>query len=361
LLAFLWFCITCSYYFGPYVSHFSSGGLGPVQVFSITNTFFLFYFFAVLEMNETRKLRYLVIVFAASTAYLVYWANDQYLSQNWMQFEFGRLLGPASVDGGSIYRDSNVFAMLFVTGLPFIYYLGWELKNKWLRWLLWAIIPLGWHAVFLTGSRGGLVGIAVIVTLVLILSNRKILTLPLLLFFLVFYQWQAGDVMHQRSDQIIDIEGEDSAEDRLTAWRGGFEMVLSHPVTGVGVGSFITALPSFIESRHMVAHNTFVQFAAESGVGAGLAYLSVVWLFFFNSKKIRYWCLHSSEDEENNQIALYNNASTASFAGLIVCSLFLSLNVYEIFFVLLLFNNALYQICSKKFGVQSKVVEALTS
>ncbi len=56
----------------------------------------------------------------------------------------------------------------------------------------------------------------------------------------------------------------------LTAWEGGLRMVMSHPLTGVGLSSFITALPDYIESRHMVAHNTLVQFAAESGVGAGL-------------------------------------------------------------------------------------------
>jgi hypothetical protein len=54
-----------------------------------------------------------------------------------------------------------------------------------------------------------------------------------------------------------------------------------------------------------------------------------------------------------DKINLYNKAGTASFSGLIVCSLFLSLNVYEIFFVLLLFNNALYQICLKK--VRTKI------
>jgi len=40
-LAFLWFCITVSYFFGPYVSQFISSGLRPDQLFSITNTIFL--------------------------------------------------------------------------------------------------------------------------------------------------------------------------------------------------------------------------------------------------------------------------------------------------------------------------------
>ena len=343
-LGFLWVCIVVSYFLGPYVPLFKSSGLGPSQIFALTNTIFLFYFCATLEMNDIRKLRYLVIIFAASTLYLTYWANDQYLSQNWAQFNWGRLMGPSSIDGGSIYRDENAFAMLFVTGLPFVYYLGWDLKTIWIRWTLWAMIPLGWHAIFLTGSRGGLLSLGAAMLSVLFMSNRKILVLPLMVFFLIFYQWQSGDVMTDRSQSIVNYKGEGSAEMRIAAWTGGYRMIIDHPITGVGLGSFITALPHYYDTSPRVAHNTFVQFAAESGAGAGLAYLLLVSIFFIHSRKIRRWCIKFPENEEIKRIELYNNASTASFTGLVVCSIFLSLNQYEIFFVLLLFNNSLYQI-----------------
>lgn len=42
-----------------------------------------------------------------------------------------------------------------------------------------------------------------------------------------------------------------------------------------------------------------------------------------------------------------NDASVASFAGLAVCSLFLSLRYYEIFFYLLVVNNALWVLSSR--------------
>jgi len=353
-LGFLWLCITCSYFFGPYVPFFASSGLGPDQLFSITNTIFLFYFCAVLEMNETRKLHYLVIVFVVSIIYLTYWANNQYFSQNWAQFNAGRLMGPQDIRGGGIYGDENAFAMLFVTGSSFIYYLGWKINKKWLRWGLWAVIPLSWHAIFLTGSRGGLVGLVVVVLCVLLLSNRKLFALPMLLFFVGFYQWQGGDTMTERSQIIVNYGEDNSAGDRLTAWAGGLRMIVDRPLVGVGLGSFITALPAYYESRPMVAHNTFIQFAAESGVGAGLAYIMVVSLFYIHSKRIRRWCRRFSEDEELQRIDLYNKASTVSFTGLIVCSLFLSLNIYELFFVLLLFNNALYQICISKLNLKAE-------
>lgn len=347
-LAILWLAVTCSYFFGPFVSSFRAEGLRPDQLFSITNTIFLFYFCASLEMNIPKKLRYLGIVFAISTIYLIYWANSQYLSQNWNQFNMGRLMGPSSIHGGSIYRDENAFSMLFVTGLPFIYYLGFELKRRWQQLALWAVVPFGWHAIFLTGSRGGLLGTGVVIIAVLLFANRKKLVIPLVVLFVLFYQWQAGDTMKSRSETIVGYEGESSAEQRIVAWKGGVKMLADHPFTGVGLGSFITALPHYIESKPRVAHNTLVQFAAESGVIAGVAYLMVIWLFYKNFLSIRQWCLRNPEASQTRQVMLYNQASTTSFAGLVVCSMFLSLNTYEIFFVLLLFNNGLLQYCNKQ-------------
>lgn len=344
----LWFCIAMSFFFGPYVDLFSSTGRRPEQIFSITNTIFLFYFCSTIEINEIRKLRYLIIMFSISTIYLIYWANNQYFNQNWSQFNMGRLMGPRSIDGGSIYRDENVFAVVFVTGIPFIYYTALELQRKWQRYLILLLIPAGWHAIFLTGSRGGLLGVGVVVFGTILLSKRKFLALPLLVLFFVFYQWQAGSVMKDRSDTIANYEGEGSAEMRITAWKGGMKMITEHPITGVGIGSFITALPHFADTSPRVAHNTIIQFAAESGVGAGVAYLIILYSFYLNSRKIRTLCSKHVNLPEINCIDRYNNANTVSFVGLIVCSLFLSLNTYEIFFVLLIFNNALMQICLRK-------------
>lgn len=346
-LAILWFSVVNSYYFGPFVDQFNSEGLQPVQLFSITNIIFIFYFFAVLEMNNPDKLRYLGLIFAASTIYMIFWANNQYFSQNWSQFNSGRLMGPSSIDGSSIYRDENAFGLLFVTGMPFIYYLSFELKHNWQKFLLWAVIPFGWHAIFLTGSRGALLGIAVVMTFVLLLAKRKFYVIPLIVLFLFFYQFQAGDTMKSRSETIVDFEGESSAEQRIVAWKGGLKMVLSHPFTGVGLGSFITALPHYIESKPRVAHNTFVQFAAESGVIAGIAYIVTILLFIRNFRWMRAWCRLNLGFPDVERIQLYNQASAVSFAGLVVCSMFLSLTTYEIFFVLLLFNNGLLQYCKK--------------
>ena len=342
----LWVSIIFSYYFGAY----RDGSFDPwsEQVFSVGNVIFVFYFCSSIEINRMYKLRFLFFVFIVSVVYLIFWANNQYFSQNWSGFRAGRLMGPIAIDGGSIYNDENTFAMLFVTGFPFIYYLGYSFGNFWKRSIVWAVIPFCWHAIFLTGSRGGLLGIGITICSILYFSSRKFLIIFLLLIFFLFYQLQAGSVMEHRSSAIINIDGERSAGDRLIAWRGGAKMILAHPVTGVGVGKFSAALPNYIEIRNMVAHNTFIQFTAESGVLAGVSYIMLIISFLRDSFFIRSWCLNNYSNEDMTKISIYNNAATSSFLGLIVCSLFLSLNTYEVFFFLLLFNNCLKQTCLKQ-------------
>jgi len=343
----LWIFVVASYYFGPYVPSFHAEGISPDMLFSMSNKMFLFYFCATLAIDNPKKLGYLIFIYVFATIYLIYWANLQYFTANWDQFNMGRLMGPRSLDGGSIYEDENMFAMFFVTGLPFLYYMSIEVNRKWLRYVLWAIIPLGWHAIFMTASRGGLLGLVVIIMLAIVKSRRKMLAIPLVLLFMVFYQMQAGTTMKVRGELIAGYEGEGSAQQRLSAWRGGVGMVLAHPVTGVGLGSFITALPKFADTNPRVAHNTFVQYTAESGVGAGFSFLMIVAVFLKNCRAVKTWCRNHMEHEESKVLDNYNDAVFVSFAGFIVSSLFLSLNTYEVFFYLLIINNSLSTYCKR--------------
>jgi probable O-glycosylation ligase (exosortase A-associated) len=336
-----------SYFLGPYVSMPERKLYDPDTVFINASKIFLFYFCAVIAINEIKKLRYLSIIFLFITVFFIYWANMQYFNENWFKFDMGRLSGPTDIRGIGLYGDENAFAMLFVTGLPFLYFIGQTLHNKWFRYVLWAIIPFGWHAVFLTGSRGGLVGLGVIVLLTAISSKRKLIAALLIPLAVFFYFWQAGDVMKERAETIVDQEGEKSLEGRLNAWEAGAKMIVNHPITGVGIVSFMSAFPDYSEDKPRVAHNTAIQFAAESGVIAGVSYVMIIIMFFISYKRIKRWCEDNRDYPDLMIIESLNSASFVSFSGLIVCSLFLSLNFHEMFFSLLIFNNSLSVICSK--------------
>ena len=334
----LWLCFTLSYYAGPYV-----GVQGPYRFTNpdwaaeTLNNIFLLYFVGCLCIDSEKKLKALVYVFVVSIAYLVYWANSQYLSGRF----FGRLGGPVDVYGGGIYADENNFAMVFVTMLPYLWFAGFFFKQRLIRWGLWLIIPFGWHAVFLTGSRGGLVGLAVSILIVTMRSRQRALGFLLIPAFIVAYLWQAGDTMKERAGTISEYDTETSASSRLEAWSAASKIIADHPLTGVGLASFGPAFPNYSDKKPREAHNTLVQITAESGILAGTMYLlillSSIVALWRHGNRLRRIGLESGKDS----IYLINEATLVALCGFLACSMFLSLQLFEIFYCLCLVANAI--------------------
>lgn len=336
-LLILWLCFTLSYYIGPYVDDQGPYRFtDPSWAFSTINKIFLLYFLGCICINEKNKLIYLVYIFIISGVYLIYWANDQYLSGNF----FGRLAGPVDVYGTGAYADENSFAMLFVVVLPFLWYIGLSFQKRIFRWGLWLVIPFGWHAIFLTGSRGGLIGVGASILLASLRSKKKIFGLFLIPAFIVAYQWQAGDVMKSRAGTISEYKTETSASTRLEAWEAAIKMTTAHPLTGVGLASFGPAFPDYSDKKPREAHNTFFQITAESGVIAGTVYIFIVFLSVLSLlKNGSQYKKHATL--EHNILYLINEATLVAFCGLTICSLFLSLQMFEIFYCLCLLVNSL--------------------
>jgi O-antigen ligase len=337
-LTILWIFFILSYFFGPYTDltslyrfHDSS------YVFSLVNNIFILYFLGCLCIDDEKKIKWLGMSIIIGTIYLTYWANDQYLSGK----QFGRIMGPTGLSGKGIYVDENAFAMLFVTGIPFIYFYSF-LFERWIyKATLWAIILLGWHAVFLTGSRGGLVGLGATIVLVALRSRKKAVGLLIVLCFIAVYAWQAGGLMRSRAGTISEYETESAASTRLEAWEAAISMISKHTLFGVGLTGFGPAFMENSDNMPREAHNTFFQISAESGLVAGIMYVLVVisciknlWL---NGNELKI----TKQGTTSFFLYLINEATLTSMVGLATCSLFLSLQVYEIFYYLCLITNSI--------------------
>ena len=341
----LWGAYALSYHFGPYVD--AAGPFrftDPGWAMSTINKIMILYFLACLCIDDTKKLKALVYMTIASGIYLVFWANEAYLSGN----AYGRLAGPTNLAGRGLYSDQNNFAMLFVVVLPFMWYIGFLVKQRYLRYALWLVIPFGWHAIFLTGSRGGLVGVAATMAVMVWRSKNKMLSALLIPAFVIAYVWQAGDVMRDRASTISEFQTEASAAGRLQAWGAAGSMIASHPVTGVGLASFGPAFPEHSENKPREAHNTFFQISAESGLIAGIMYLLTIITCWFAVYRNGNRLGNRLDSEEGKALYWINEALLVSFSGLIVCSMFLSLQLFEIFYCLCVMMNAVLYISSKQ-------------
>jgi O-antigen ligase len=133
-----------------------------------------------------------------------------------------------------------------------------------------------------------------------------------------------------------DITQIATAKSRIDSWKAGLKMLADHPLTGVGLGQFIFAYRDYSDADALVAHNTFLQYASQSGLAAGLMYLMII-----------YGVLHSYLREifarqrpTDDFLSAVRDATAIAVIGFFVCSMFLNLGIYEIFYFILLLGFA---------------------
>ena len=209
------------------------------------------------------------------------------------------------------------------------------------------VIPFTWHAIFLTGSRGGLLGLIAVCGYVILKAKRVLLTAVLVPAFTIALVWQGGP-MRQRGASIAEFEEDTSALGRLNAWQTGYEMMKDHPVTGVGIGNFMVAYRSYSQTRVRVAHSSVIQLGAETGVVAAVAYLLVFWNIYSQRRKVRKgrWGTASPLMET------LGNATECSLLGFFVCSLFLNLATFEALYYLLVVRACWYHLRARAGAAQ---------
>lgn len=194
--------------------------------------------------------------------------------------------------------------------------------------------------ILMTGSRGGIIGFALVLFLLFLLKTRTLkfsTKVVLIILGVIFIAMNASKINLDRYETLSNLEEDYNTFDengRIGVWKIGFRAMLSNPFIGVGVGSFNMAvgidrarrgLPS---QRWQAPHNILVQIGAETGV-IGLSIfiaLSInVFLILRKAKKIS-----SSEN-----LIKIGEMGIPAFAGLIISGMFLSqaYSIYWAFFV----------------------------
>src|SRR5207249_4228232 len=105
---------------------------------------------------------------------------------------------------------------------------------------------------------------------------------------LLIYQL-AGPSVVARILTIEEYEKDRSATGRLEAWQAGFAMMQDRPLLGVGPDHFgrYSAIYNPRVREGLVAHNDFIQTAAETGVPSGMILLAIFGLAFYNLRRVR--------------------------------------------------------------------------
>jgi O-antigen ligase len=242
-----------------------------------------------------------------------------------------------------IFDGPGVFAVIYTIALPFVLAGAEKGFSFFIRVVSIMSVPLIIVATYCNGSRGGLITTIAIFLMHFGRNLKKSkstvflgVAIGALLFFLSpVYMTEINDSSR-------------SSYHRIEMWSEGMEMVISHPLFGIGRGNFKNYTSS------LIAHNSAVEIMGETGFIGLLIWIGLIFMALKNT----YFFGKNTEVPTQKLIA---QALFISIVGYVISSMFVSLE-YETFYFLLAIAGALGRQLEKpfRFGMQDLKLVLLT-
>ena len=185
-----------------------------------------------------------------------------------------------------IFENSNELAYILVMLVPLAAVLSGQ-SRFFLRVLLWAAIALYVAAIYLTFSRGALIGLVGVLILLAVRQRGVILKLAMGTLLLAGLAFTAAN--WTRSDGTAN-QGY-TFEQRIATIKAGWAMFSAHPLLGVGIDCAIVAFPlyapdAFKAKGQLVIHNTIVQALSETGILGFVPFASLIVCGLYHARHI---------------------------------------------------------------------------
>jgi O-antigen ligase len=181
-----------------------------------------------------------------------------------------------------IFGNPNDLAMNMVTFLPAATVMALSPRLPASRRLLGALCMLLMFAVVvLTKSRGGVVGMVVMLATLVLLGARirkgfRAVVIAAVLIATPLLPSSFWRRMETTFDEQKDWEYTGSRYTRQIVMMEGISTFLERPFTGVGAGQFRNYNPPKRQERWREAHNAIIQVAAETGIAGLLLFLFLI-------------------------------------------------------------------------------------
>lgn len=275
----LWFAFTTFYisFVPEFAGHVQDANVHLQEVSKIL----LMTFVTILLVTTQNKLRILIFVILASFGLKALFAAVFYLKTGGNM----QIWGPE----GSFIYDNNDFALAMNMTIPMYFFMARAESKRWIRVGLWVLMACSIICVIGTFSRGGLVGLSAITLAVVAKSRHKIISLGVVATVLLCVVTYTSDLWQKRMTDFLHGNLDSSANSRLVAWGGGWNLAMEYPITGGGFDVYTDAaiFPSFVPRNlrgklygmsgglHS-SHSVYFELLGEQGfVGLGLFLLLI--------------------------------------------------------------------------------------
>ena len=257
------------------------------------------------------QLRKLIFVQAASVAFMTLISIAVHNTDH-----VGRLSG---ISGG-VFENPNDLAINIAINLPFTF--AFFLRARGLKKTVWGVAMLVMlYGVMLTYSRSGFLALAIAIVICLWefgVKGRRLYLLFAAGLLLVGITAFAPENYAARLQSIFmgGVSGSNdrgSAEARKQLLEGSLQVMMEHPLVGVGPGNF-----QVVNGVWRVAHNTYSEMGAEAGVPALILFLLVLLAGYQNLR----FAQKSPAYKRDNEFRLLSGALVASMGAYLVGAFF---------------------------------------
>jgi len=241
----------------------------------VTYTSFLAFFFITVAVVDTRsRMRWVVLSGIGSIG-----LASAYVLRDWQTHHALY----AGYRPGYVVGDPNYFTVNALLFMPVALLLLQQKQPRWQRLFCLSCLTLSVAAVLLSASRGGFLGLIASCLYFLLRSRHRVRNLAMVCVALAVLSLPVQISPVQRllhpsqSDQ-------DAQQIRLALWDGGLKMVAAHPIFGVGLDNYPSEISKYVdpakvpkyETVRRVAHNSYMEIAAELGVPSLFIFLGII-------------------------------------------------------------------------------------
>jgi O-antigen ligase len=284
--------------------------------------------------------------------WLIVVAMGYLAARGWVDFATGSNLLQGRLQGAvpGLMGNPNDLAMNMVTFLPFAAFAALNRGRALARVFAAGVAVLMVGTVLFTKSRGGLLGLAVTLVMILLQAGRL---RPILLSTALVGVLAVPVVMPQslwtRVSSIVNPEDDEtgSRAARKVLLEDGWNAFIEHPFTGVGAGQFQNYNPPDRQELWRETHNVELQILSELGL---IGFFAFVWLRVRSGYTLftTWRALRPRRDgdpvaeaaflpHERDWMRSHVAACVAAFAGWLVCAQFASIGFYwTLYYVLAL-------------------------
>lgn len=239
----------------------------------------------------------------------------------------------------SYIADNNDFALALNMVLGILFFLRRDFENKYVRLLVLILFLSSVMCVILSYSRGGLLGLIVVCSLIAIKSKRKLASVVVIGTFAMGLLVYTPPAWQARMDNLFEGHLDDSAEMRLASWAMSWNLAQHHPLTGAGFECFTPEQFQVYATRRMPGdrpasgpHSIYFQVLAEQGFPGLFLFLSLLFAALFRSFRIRRQALRN---EGTRPLVPYTHMVEVGIIGFMASGAFLGRAYFDLYFVLI--------------------------